>query len=260
MSLKVLLDNVGNPDRQQDPTRQLPGVARRWKKVEDFAAASKACRDYIALNDLGGGNWSGGEIVDASNRPVGRVSYNGRVWPPGPDVVGQKPLWPKEEARKPVDPYAFEKTRLEVPGYGVVEVGGCYRIASLESVPGKFEVGGRRHDFMTHMEMTPEGLRSIRPFSLMVDGSYDRSAACPREVLAAVTKVVKSWAGTEEGKLLVLGNEVRDRRHTMDHAAGQVAYREADLAKARDTLDDARRQFEEFEALLAERGAGGPTP
>ena len=38
-----------------------------------------ACRADIEQDDLGGGNWSGGQIFEAG-RQVARVSYNGRVW------------------------------------------------------------------------------------------------------------------------------------------------------------------------------------
>jgi hypothetical protein len=73
--------------------------------VDDFPAASKACRDYIEENDLGGGNWTGGDIRE-NGKVVAKVSYNGTVWPPSEFAVGMKPLWPepKEDAPKPKDP------------------------------------------------------------------------------------------------------------------------------------------------------------
>ena len=40
---------------------------------------STACRADIEQDDLGGGNWSGGQLVEAG-RQVARVSYNGCVW------------------------------------------------------------------------------------------------------------------------------------------------------------------------------------
>lgn len=30
--------------------------------------------------DLGGGNWSGGQVYNAEGRVIAEVSYNGRVW------------------------------------------------------------------------------------------------------------------------------------------------------------------------------------
>jgi hypothetical protein len=95
----VILDNRGNPDRDQDASRRLPGTLRKVVAVDDFPAASKACRDYIEENDLGGGNWTGGDIRE-NGKVVAKVSYNGTVWPPGGFAIGMKPLWPepKEDA------------------------------------------------------------------------------------------------------------------------------------------------------------------
>ena len=42
-------------------------------------ASNTACCAYIEQYDLGGGNWSGGQMFEAG-RQVARVSYNGRVW------------------------------------------------------------------------------------------------------------------------------------------------------------------------------------
>jgi hypothetical protein len=95
----VILDNCGNPDRGQDPSRRLPGTVRKTVPVEDFAAASKACRDYIKENDLGSGKWTGGDIRE-NGKVVGKVGYNGTVWPPGGFAVGTKPLWPDEEIHR----------------------------------------------------------------------------------------------------------------------------------------------------------------
>jgi len=40
---------------------------------------STTCRADIEQDDLGGGNWTGGQLFEAG-RQVARVSYNGRVW------------------------------------------------------------------------------------------------------------------------------------------------------------------------------------
>ncbi len=82
MSVKVLLSNSGNPDFRQDPDRPLPGTrSGYWVEVPDIEAASKACRDYIVENDLGGGNWPHAEVRDVKTDEVlGHISYNGRFW------------------------------------------------------------------------------------------------------------------------------------------------------------------------------------
>jgi hypothetical protein len=90
--LTVILSSVGNPDLRQDPTRPLPGVPTAKRKVKDFAAASQACLAYIALHELGGGNWNGGDILDEQGKRIASVSYNGFVWPPGEWTPGAEPL------------------------------------------------------------------------------------------------------------------------------------------------------------------------
>lgn len=47
--------------------------------IKSFKAASIICRDYIERNELGGGNWSGGQIYHGSEL-VAEVGYNGAVW------------------------------------------------------------------------------------------------------------------------------------------------------------------------------------
>ena len=82
MAVKVLLANSGNPDFRQDSKRPLPGTrSGYWVEVADIEAASKVCRDYIAENDLGGGNWPNAEVRDcATDEVIGHISYNGRFW------------------------------------------------------------------------------------------------------------------------------------------------------------------------------------
>lgn len=77
----VELDSCGNPDYGQDPDRPVYGVERQVVKVGSLAHASKVCRAWIEANDLGGGNWTGGQIRDEHGELVASVSYNGKVWP-----------------------------------------------------------------------------------------------------------------------------------------------------------------------------------
>jgi len=87
---RVRLAHTPNPDirdnggywsamrRQKSPLFRL---------VASLAEASRTCREYIEQNDLGGGNWTGGQVC-LGNVEIGRVSYNGRVW----DVNGREIL------------------------------------------------------------------------------------------------------------------------------------------------------------------------
>lgn len=79
--MKVLLASCGNPDFGQDPDKPLFGCERnKWVVVKDFKEASEQCQKFIEDNELGGGNWSGGKIINDKLKIIAHVSYNGRVW------------------------------------------------------------------------------------------------------------------------------------------------------------------------------------
>lgn len=81
-AMKVTLASVGNPDfRGQDPNKPLFGCEpNKEVEVKTFKEASQVCVDFIMKNDLGSGNWAGGNIKDDSGKVIAVVSYNGRVW------------------------------------------------------------------------------------------------------------------------------------------------------------------------------------
>lgn len=79
--MKVRLSSVGNPDYGQNPNQSLYGSEpNKTVTVKSFKEASKVCQKFIEDNDLGGGNWDGGLILDDNNKVIAHVSYNGRVW------------------------------------------------------------------------------------------------------------------------------------------------------------------------------------
>lgn len=79
--MRVKLASVGNPDFRQDPNKPVYGCEpNKLQPVSSFKQASKVCMKFIKDNELGGGNWSGGEIFDENNKLIGYVSYNGKVW------------------------------------------------------------------------------------------------------------------------------------------------------------------------------------
>jgi len=79
----VKLKAVTNPDYLSD----LELMKTDWEKplidtsikCETLQKCSEACRRFISVHDLGGGNWAGGEIT-VGDKVVGKVSYNGRIW------------------------------------------------------------------------------------------------------------------------------------------------------------------------------------
>jgi hypothetical protein len=81
---RVKLSNCGNPDYGQDCRRALPDTFCGWARVESLEAAATLCRVYLSYFELGGGNWTGGEVADMEQGGliVGQVSFNGRVWSP----------------------------------------------------------------------------------------------------------------------------------------------------------------------------------
>jgi hypothetical protein len=88
----VTLAAVPNRDYENDTRR----ASKLHVPVSSYAEASRICSDFIQKHGLGSGNWMGGTITDARGKIVGKVSYNGRVWPPGKWVPGMKPLWPTD--------------------------------------------------------------------------------------------------------------------------------------------------------------------
>lgn len=80
--LKVKLASVGNVDYEEIDYRGHLEIAPKWVPVETLWDASKTCREFIEKNSLGGGNWTGGLVINENKQPVGYISYNGRIWSP----------------------------------------------------------------------------------------------------------------------------------------------------------------------------------
>ena len=78
--MKVKLAALPNPDFPVDVLQGSLEIPEQWVEVRSLAHASQVCRQYIDENELGGGNWVGGEITHDDGSPIARVSYNGRVW------------------------------------------------------------------------------------------------------------------------------------------------------------------------------------
>ena len=74
------LTNVGNIDKQQDPTKPLYGTKilkniqhKKLSKLRDLV------RHYIKVCDLGGGNFIPPKVFK-DTKYIGYFSYNGRFW------------------------------------------------------------------------------------------------------------------------------------------------------------------------------------
>ena len=80
MRYSVILSAHGNPDHYESPFKEVAdGAVVHCESIEECQAA---VRKYIADNDLGGGNWTGGDVYQ-HGEIVGSISYNGRYWPLG---------------------------------------------------------------------------------------------------------------------------------------------------------------------------------
>ena len=80
----VALQSAVNPDF---PTWDSEGNyeynkrrGTEFVRVRDLQEASKVSQGYIRGHDLGGGNWTGGQVY-RDGIMVAYISYNGRVWP-----------------------------------------------------------------------------------------------------------------------------------------------------------------------------------
>ncbi len=75
------------------------GRARTLLAVRDLADASaryRAACDRHEMTGRGASTMPGGRVYEVSgnaHRLVARVSWNGKVWPPGPWAPGQTPLY-----------------------------------------------------------------------------------------------------------------------------------------------------------------------
>ncbi|TJY57390.1 hypothetical protein E4T66_18460 [Sinimarinibacterium sp. CAU 1509] len=77
--LQVSLAHAPNPDIPGGYWDGPPEDGCSAKSVETLADASRAVRSYITRNNLGSGNWAGGEVYQGPEL-VARISYNGRIW------------------------------------------------------------------------------------------------------------------------------------------------------------------------------------
>lgn len=75
-SLVVVCKSEGNPDYKQ----YAPISDTKYFPINTLQEAAQKCREYIDENDLGGGNWAGGDVLDINGKVIAHVTYNGRVW------------------------------------------------------------------------------------------------------------------------------------------------------------------------------------
>ena len=78
MRYAVTLKSCGNPDRRQNPYEDMSPARAHW--ANSIEECQEAVRAYIEEWNLGGGNWTGGNVYNDNGEYVGHISYNGRFW------------------------------------------------------------------------------------------------------------------------------------------------------------------------------------
>lgn len=77
--MEVILASCGNPDHYQDPDRPMWGCEDNRKvPVKTLEEASKICMEFIHNNDLGGGNWAGGQVI-SKDKIIARIESTGKI-------------------------------------------------------------------------------------------------------------------------------------------------------------------------------------
>lgn len=77
--MEVILASCGNPDHFQDPDRPMWGCEDNCKvEVKSLEEASRICVEFIRNNDLGGGNWAGGQVLK-NHQVIAKIQYGGKI-------------------------------------------------------------------------------------------------------------------------------------------------------------------------------------
>lgn len=84
----VVLMACGNVDFRQSINE--PFADTEMYPINNFQQAVNHCMSYIIDNDLGGGNWLGGQVINPKGEILAEISYNGRVWKNNTEVLNLK--------------------------------------------------------------------------------------------------------------------------------------------------------------------------
>jgi len=77
--LEVELGAESNPNHSSRSHEGSVKIKTQKVKVKSLTEAQNKVREFIEKNDLGAGNFTGGDLF-SHGKKIGRVSYNGRVW------------------------------------------------------------------------------------------------------------------------------------------------------------------------------------
>ena len=81
--MEVILASCGNPDHYQDPYQPMWGCQDNRKvEVESIEEAVQICLQFVKRNDLGGGNWIGGQVLK-NKEIIAKIELSGVTFFPG---------------------------------------------------------------------------------------------------------------------------------------------------------------------------------
>lgn len=264
--LWVTLKSAGNIDFNQNPDQPLPGVPTRKVEVDSLAAASKTCRTYIKRYELGGGNWVGGLIVNGAGEEVGRVGYNGVVWPPGGMHMGDdEPLYSpaKKKAEAPVDPYAPEAVIIDVPDFGKVSLTGWTTRGTIKSVARQFFIDDQRIEFITGISYSLDGSEPFthQGFNFHPDGFYEKNLTGPsaQAAQAQICAIVEEYLATPAAQAVLLRNMIKSEQSQIDWNKRRVASLEDEILNHKKTIAGLEEHVSDL-AVALQDVLDGPAP
>ena len=78
MKYIVFLRSCGNPDLGECPYEEI--VPPQFVQAASIEECSEVVRNYIEDNNLGSGQWCGGQVYEEEVGYIGKISYNGKFW------------------------------------------------------------------------------------------------------------------------------------------------------------------------------------
>ena len=78
MKYIVMLRSCGDIDYGECPYEEIaPPI---FVQTDSIEKCSEAVREYIEDNNLGSGQWCGGQVYEEEVGYIGKISYNGKFW------------------------------------------------------------------------------------------------------------------------------------------------------------------------------------
>lgn len=213
--LSLYLRAVPNLDFSPGTHQATVEVPGRWHSVASVADAIWSALDFIRAWQLGGGNWSGGELAE-SGKVFARISYNGRLWDAATDKEIILILPPPDKSKPDV-----KKARKRP-------------VAELEKHSAEFDAAGLKG--VAGLTET-EQLRLLQIFR----NSVNHDAEADSDPIVRRSKALSKMASIERALL-------RQQTTFVNHEPGQSGYSDTTSVPTRPPI---RRWFRENAEALA---------